>query len=196
MKKLLIFCSIILVLAAVIPIIPTASDREIYQKTVRLHVLAASDSDTDQALKLEVRDAVLDTLAPILEDVTERDAAVELICSREEEIKNAALEVIKECGRDDEIALSFSEEYYPRREYEGVTLPAGTYLSLRVMIGKAQGKNWWCVLFPTLCTSSAEPKEKLAQAGFTTGQIKLITDTDSTRYKLKFKLLELFEEWF
>ena len=196
MKKLIIFCSVILTLATVIPIIPTASDREIYQKTVRLHVLAASDGEDDQELKLEVRDAVLDTLSPILEDVNKRDTAVELICEHEKDLKNAALEVIKERGRDDDISLSFSEEYYPRREYEGVTLPAGTYLSLRVMIGKAQGKNWWCVLFPTLCTSSAEPKEKLAQAGFTTGQIKLITDTDSTRYKLKFKLLELFEEWF
>ena len=92
--------------------------------------------------------------------------------------------------------MTLDREYYPTREYEGVSMPAGTYLSLRVMIGEAKGQNWWCVLYPPLCTSSAKPESTLKQAGFTPAQIRVLTEGESPRYKLKFKFLEFFESLF
>lgn len=193
MKKLVIFCSVILILAAVVPVLPTASDREIYDMTLRLHVLANSDTDADQALKLAVRDRLLVELDPLLTEVSDRESAEQIVLEHADALREAAEEVIVAQGYEYPVTLTLGREYYPRREYEGVTLPAGRYPSLQVKIGESAGQNWWCVLFPTLCTSSAEPREKLAQAGFTVGQIRLITDSRSTRYKIKFRLLELFE---
>lgn len=192
MRKTVILTALVLALCALAPILPTARDREIYDKTVRLHVIANSDGDADQALKLSVRDAVLDALEAPLSDVTDRESALAAIEESEERIKESAQAAVAAAGYDYGVELALCEEHYPRKEYEGVALPAGKYLSLQVKIGKSEGKNWWCVLFPTLCTSSASPKEELTKAGFTVGQVRLITDNESARYKLKFRLLELF----
>lgn len=192
MKKLIIFTSILLILAAIVPILPTAEDAEIYERTLRLHVVANSDSESDQEVKLKVRDAVLELLSEELETVSDRPEAAELVKRREADIIACAKKVLIAEGMDDEVSVKLGEEYYPRREYEGARLPAGRYLSLQILIGESAGKNWWCVLFPTLCTSSAKPKDELTDAGFTIGQVRLITDNESPRYKLKFRLLELF----
>lgn len=192
MKKTVILTALVLALAALAPILPTAQDAQIYDKTVRLHVIANSDTDADQALKLAVRDAVLDCLEEPLSAVTDRESAIAAIEENRELIKETAGKAIAEAGYAYGVELTLCEEHYPRKEYEGVTLPAGKYLSLQVKIGESEGKNWWCVLFPTLCTSSASPKEELTKAGFTVGQVRLITDNESARYKLKFRLLELF----
>ena len=195
MKKIIIFTSVILILAAIVPILPTAEDREIYEKTLRLHILANSDSEGDQALKLKVRDAVLTLLSEDMAETESREEAEAVVRAREAEIIATAEKVLRAEGSEDTVSLSLTEEYYPRREYEGVRLPAGRYLSLKVMLGKSQGQNWWCVLFPTLCTSAAKPRDELIDAGFTVGQVRLITDSESPRYRLKFRLLEfLFGE--
>ena len=172
------------------PILPTAEDREIYEKTLRLHILANSDSEGDQALKLKVRDAVLTLLSEDMAKTESREDAEAVVMAREAEIIATAEKVLRAEGSQDTVSLSLTEEYYPRREYEGVRLPAGRYLSLKVMLGKSQGQNWWCVLFPTLCTSAAKPRDELIDAGFTVGQVRLITDSESPRYRLKFRLLE------
>ena len=190
MKKIIIFASVILIIAAIVPILPTAEDREIYEKTLRLHILAASDSEEDQAVKLKVRDAVLDLLADDMAGTSSREEAAELVGSKEAEIIAAAEAVMRNEGISDSATLSLTEEYYPRREYEGVRLPAGKYLSLQIKLGESRGQNWWCVLFPTLCTSAAKPRDELIDAGFTVGQVRLITDSESPRYRLKFRLLE------
>lgn len=193
MKKIAIFASAILILAALVPVLPTAEDTEIYDKTVRLHVIANSDSEEDQALKLKVRDSVLAFVGPLLANVNDRDEAEALLRQNLEGLQQAAQDRIQQEGYDYDVTLAFDQEYYPRKTYEALTLPAGHYLSMQVKIGENEGRNWWCVLFPMLCTTSAEPENELTQAGFTVNQIKLITDTDSTRYKIKFKFLEIFE---
>ena len=193
MKKIAIFASAILILAALVPVLPTAEDTEIYDKTVRLHVIANSDSEEDQALKLKVRDSVLAFVGPLLANVNDRDEAEALLRQNLEGLQQAAQDRIQQEGYDYDVTLAFDQEYYPRKTYEALTLPAGHYLSMQVKIGENEGRNWLCVLFPMLCTTSAEPENELTQAGFTVNQIKLITDTDSTRYKIKFKFLEIFE---
>ena len=120
---------------------------ELASQVVRLHVLAVDDSDYEQALKLRVRDAVLADLAPALEGVTDRDAAREILAGRLQEIAETAADAAE--GR--KVSVSLGPESYPLRRYEGFVLPAGTYESLRVVLGEGQGHNWWCVLFPPLC---------------------------------------------
>lgn len=190
MKKIVIFTAFVLILAAVAPILPTAEDAAVYEKTLRLHVVANSDSEADQAVKLKVRDAVLELLGQELAQADSREEAMAVAEAKEEAILLRAREVLRAEGMDEEVSFALCEEYYPRKEYNGVRLPAGRYLSLQIKLGESEGRNWWCVLFPTLCTSSAKPEDELVDAGFTVGQIRLITDSESPRYKIKFRLLE------
>lgn len=190
MKKIVIFTAVVLILTAIVPILPTAEDAEIYEKTLRLHVVANSDSDADQQVKLKVRDGVLAILGDQLDGAEDRAEAERIVKENEDAILKRARDILQSEGMSDEVSLALTEEYYPRKEYEGVRLPAGRYLSLQIKLGESRGQNWWCVLFPTLCTSSAKPEDELVDAGFTVGQIRLITDSDSPRYKIKFRLLE------
>ena len=195
MKKTVAICAAMLILTATLPLLPTVEDAGIYEKTLRLHVIANSDTKEDQRVKLLVRDGVLELLTPIMADVKDREQAEKAIKENESAILKRAGEILAENGYRDKAELALCEEYYPRREYEGVCLPAGRYTSLQIRLGNAKGQNWWCVLFPTLCTSSAKPKDELVDAGFTPGQVRLITDNESPRYRIKFRLLEFVFGW-
>ena len=195
-KKTILITSALCILISLAAVFPRAEDFEIYEKTVRLHVIANSDSEQDQALKLKVRDCVLGYLSVCLDGVTDIESAAEIINREREGITEAANRCLEESGSGYTANVAFCEEKYPRKEYGEITLPAGKYLSLQVKIGKSEGKNWWCVLFPTICTSSAEPKDQLTQAGFTSGQVRLITESEKPKYKLRFKLVEIIEDIF
>jgi stage II sporulation protein R len=188
-----IFSAFVLIASVVFGLLPTDEDLDIYDKILRLHVIANSDSDTDQSLKLAVRDTVLKNLGEKLSGCADRFEAETIAENKKEELCTAAEETLRQGGSDDDVRIEIGKEYYPTRIYEGVRLPAGTYNSLRVIIGKGAGHNWWCVLFPVLCTSSAsEPNEEFTDAGFTPGQIKVLTETEKPKYVLKFKILEFF----
>ena len=173
-----------------------SEDMEIYDKTLRLHIPANSDSAEDQALKLKVRDAVIDLLkAPLSKCGTKEDAeavALRLVPA----IKKTAEQVISENGKNYKATVTLTEEYYPKKEYDGITLPAGNYSSLKIELGEADGQNWWCVLFPQVCTGTAKPKETLAEVGFTSNQIRLLTEQESGEYTVKFKIVEIIERLF
>ena len=172
-----------------------AEASEIYDKTLRLHVLANSDGETDQALKLKVRDAVLSSLREELALCNTKEEAEALVRGKTDEIKRVADGVIKAEGVPYCATVTLTEEHYPERTYGDITLPAGQYSSVRILLGEASGQNWWCVLFPQVCTDTATPaSEKMAQVGFTPNQIRLLTKSERPRYKLKFKLAELFAE--
>lgn len=133
----------------------SARQRRIAQGLVRLHVIAVSDEEAEQALKLRVRDAVLDYLRPRLAEAGDVGAARTLVAGDLEGIARAAAAASQ--GRRVEVSLG--PERYPARRYGGVTLPAGRYESLRVRLGEGRGHNWWCVVFPTLCLEAAEGDE-------------------------------------
>ena len=200
MKKWLGFLGAFLLLVAALSILPIHGEAGLYDNVIRLHVLANSDSDEDQALKLVVRDAVLEKTEELLEGVSDRAAAQEILERALPEIKTVAEQAIAGVGASAAVCVTLSDEEYPTREYEQLAFPAGNYLSLRVMIGEAEGKNWWCVLFPPLClTAATDAREQEAvclSAGLTGEQYRLIADTDSTKYKLRFKILEVAEELF
>lgn len=196
MKKIISAFLLLGVLIAAVTVIPRAEDFDIYEKTVRLHVIANSDSGGDQSEKLAVRDSVLCYLSDKLEDTASREDAVEIINAHLAEIEKTANERLTSEGSDHTASVVLCKEKYPRKQYESITLPAGEYLSLQIKIGKSEGKNWWCVLFPAICTSAAEPQDKMTQAGFTTNQIRLITENNKPKYKLRFKLVEILEDIF
>lgn len=163
-----------------------AKSASLSSKLIRLHVIAASDSDAEQEVKLSVRDAVLAYLAPELEGAANAHEARERVNAALPEIEAAARTAAG--GRD--VSLTLGEEYYPSRDYEGFSLPAGRYVSLRVVLGEGRGRNWWCVVFPPLCLSAAEADE--AMSALSEEDAAIIGDDGGVR--LKFRLLELWGE--
>lgn len=200
MKKWLGFFTAAVLLIAALAILPIHGEAGIYDNVIRLHVLANSDSDEDQALKLVVRDAVVAKSEQLLAGVTDRATAQCVLEEALPEIKAVAERALADAGKRAAVNVTLSDEEYPTRQYEQLAFPAGKYLSLRVMIGEAEGKNWWCVLFPPLCLTAAtdtrEQETVCLSAGLTGEQYRLIADTDSTKYRLRFKILEVAEELF
>lgn len=159
-------------------------------RLIRIHVIANSDSAEDQAVKLQVRDAVLAQVGDLTGPCTSRPAAARTLAAHAEELgKTAALL----SGREVTVALDM--EGYETRVYDGFALPAGEYLSLQIRIGEAAGKNWWCVAFPMVClTASAEEFEAVAvSAGMEEDDLRLITD-DSPDITVRFALLEWLQK--
>ncbi len=157
------------------------------EKTVRLHVVANSDSDADQAQKLAVRDAVLPVIAELTADCANARQAREVLAAHLPDIEKAAL--IASGGQP--VQASVADEAFPTRYYDTFTLPAGTYPSLRIRIGAAQGHNWWCVVFPSLCeaASSDALEHCAAVGGFDEAETDLIRGGEET-YTIRFKVFE------
>lgn len=173
------------------------SQAELSEKLVRLHVVANSDSDEDQALKLKVRDAVLSEVEPIIMGASDREGAVSLLAENMDAVARAAGEAVLENGKNYRVKATIAQENFPTRRYDTFSLPAGTYTSLRVSIGGGEGHNWWCVAFPPLCKSAAAVDESDG-LGLTTDDISLITG-ENDGYRLSFKTLEILQtirDWF
>ena len=175
--------------------LPVHGEEEIYDTVVRLHVRANSDSEEDQALKLRVRDAVLAVTGGLVADCTTQEEAVAILEAHKEDLEAAARGVIAAEGREDAISVMLGREDYPTRTYESCCFPAGEYVSLQVLIGDGAGQNWWCVLFPPLCLSAATEvgEDAFVQVGLSKDQYGIITETGKTKYKVRFKVLELLQ---
>ena len=196
MKYLVIFTALILACCLFCGFIPSEEDLAIYENTVRLHVIANSDSEHDQSVKLLVRDSVLSELQSLLSQVQSHEDALQIIEENLEHLRTVCNETLEALGEEPTAELYFKQEKYPTRHYENISLPAGVYQSLQIRLGDAEGQNWWCVLFPTLCTSAAKTEEALIKTGFTSDQIGVLTNGENPKYKLKFKILEFFGENF
>lgn len=167
---------------------------QLAEKVVRLHILANSDSEEDQALKLQVRDVVLARATEILEQSADRQEAEARLRGQLLELEHLAAEEIRAEGYHYPVTVELTDTPFPTREYDGFTLPAGEYLALRVVIGAGEGHNWWCVVFPPLCTAASSDVAQTAMAaGLTEDQVGLITE-DTEGYVIKFKAVELWEQ--
>ncbi len=178
-------------------LMPVHGESEIYDSVLRLHVLANSDSDEDQALKLKVRDAVLEEGKAIFEECKTRDEAIKAVNENIDLLESTAKKVILDEGYDYPVSIELIDEVYPTKNYEGLCFPSGSYLSLKILIGDAEGQNWWCVLFPPMCLSAASgtnSDDAFISVGLSKDQYGIITETDSPTYKIRFKLLEVIEE--
>lgn len=162
-------------------------------RMVRLHVLANSDSEEDQALKLQVRDSIIGYAEDILRSSHDREDAANRLEQALPELESLAADTIAQNGYDYAVTAELTDTAFPTREYEDFTLPAGDYLALRVVIGAGEGHNWWCVVFPPLCAQSTEDLSQTAMAaGLSDDDVGLITEEDQG-YVLKFKSIELWE---
>ena len=164
-----------------------AASSRVSEGLVRLHVIAASDDATEQAIKLDVRDAVLSYLEPKLDSAADIAGAEALIEANLDGIAAAADSAAQ--GR--EVNVTLGEEYYPTREYGTFSLPAGRYQSLRVTLGEGAGHNWWCVVFPPLCLTAAESEAAFEELD---GETRAIISSDGGGVQFKFRLLELWGE--
>ena len=129
--------------------------QETADSLLRLHVIANSDSAHDQAVKLRVRDALLEVCAPLLENAHNADEVRERLRGELPLLADTAAAVLREQGEDKDVTVRLAAEYYPTRVYETFALPTGNYCGLKVTIGAGEGHNWWCVVFPPLCTEAA-----------------------------------------
>lgn len=200
------------VISGVCLVKPAATDGKsvVLDKVVRLHVLANSDSDEDQALKLKVRDAIVEKTAALFNDCRDINAAKSIAEQNIGVLRDCALQTVRQHGYDYGVEIKTGIETYPVRQYSDFVFPAGDYFSVRVVIGSGKGKNWWCVLFPPLCSSVAvkdlsEDVDTLSQYGFSDSEISLLTEAKSDSYSnsetsdkelqtvVKFKLAEIFQ---
>ena len=194
MTKIILLLCVFILCAAVCDILPIHGEEKIYESVVRLHVLANSDSDEDQALKLKVRDEILSYISPLVIDSKSQEDAMRIINEKIDEIEAIAQSAVYAHGYDYSVDVTLTLEEYPTRNYEAMSFPSGEYVSLRVLIGEAEGQNWWCVLFPPLCLSAATEQsaneEVFIAVGLNSDQYKVITESDNVKYQLRFKLLE------
>ncbi|RKJ41367.1 stage II sporulation protein R [Acutalibacter sp. 1XD8-33] len=167
-----------------------AASEQLPENILRLHVVANSDRQEDQDLKLRVRDAVLEEANRWCQGAETLEEANVQICTHLEGIRGAAENVIKANGFTDRATVQVTEEFFPTRTYENFTLPAGRYRALRVVIGEGEGHNWWCVVFPALCLPAAGEKDVLA----TLPENQRKVAQSPGRYQVEFKLAEWYEE--
>lgn len=167
------------------------TSEEIRSDVLRLHVIANSDSSVDQNLKLRLRDYILEEGEDIFDGSVNVENAVKKIEPKLAELEKSAETFVKNAGFDYDVKITLSNEYFTTRTYESVTLPAGKYLALRVVIGSGEGHNWWCVMFPPMCVPAADKKDEIENV-FTDKEIKLVES--KPKYEPRFKVVEFYEQ--
>lgn len=178
----------------------TAISANLSDAVFRLHVIANSDTDEDQALKLKVRDSLLKYMNNICSNCSTKDEAISIANQHKEEFQKVAEQTICDNGYNYSVKINIGNFYFPTKNYGDISLPAGMYDALRVEIGEAKGQNWWCVMFPSLCfvdISSGvvddEAKENLEQ-NLEQESYTIISDKNKSNVKFKFKLIEFFAQ--
>ena len=166
--------------------------RNIRSKMLRMHVIANSDSDIDQELKLKVRDAVLAEGKEIFDGSVTADDAKSKILPETERLRKAALTVIENEGFSYDVKITVGNEYFNTRTYDNsVTLPAGYYTAGKVIIGEGKGHNWWCVMFPPMCLPAASKECEISDV-LEKEEVQIVEG--GSKYKFKFKIVEIYEK--
>jgi stage II sporulation protein R len=164
----------------------------IREEVLRLHVIANSDTTADQELKLKVRDAVLKSGEAVFTGNEDIISAENKIATQKEIILRSAKETVADYGFDYDVKIELARAYFPTRVYDSVTLPAGYYRAVRVIIGEGKGKNWWCIMFPPLCLPAVTEKEDIISEYLTEKEMKIVTS--EPRYEVRFWLVEKYYE--
>ena len=185
----------VLTVVLIISALPTDKEATLYTDTVRLHILANSDEESDQELKLEIRNRLLEKYGEILSDYTDKRDATDAISSLLPNIEEDVDSWVAECGASYKSRVTMGNEWYERRDYGELSIPEGYYTSLKIELGDAEGKNWWCVMYPPLClniaTEDASGDDAILNYGDEAGAL-----ISRGKYTVKFKLLELASELF
>lgn len=164
---------------------------EIRGSVLRMHILANSDSEHDQQLKLLVRDRIIEQSENIFKSCNSYDEALTATHDNLVLFEQAAYDVLRENGCFYDVSAQLGHSYFPTRVYDNITLPAGVYEAVQIKIGSAQGRNWWCVMFPSICLPDSTDSEQLCDV-LSDGQISIITNDG---YELKFRCVEIYEQF-
>ncbi|MBQ9505646.1 MAG: stage II sporulation protein R [Clostridia bacterium] len=190
-KKIFGICAALL--AAALTLLPFtgyfAASRQVRDDVVRLHVLADSDDEADQRIKLKVRDAVLENASALFGDASDADNAKTQIGSNLALLTQTANSVLEAEGVPYRATAQLTYEYFDTRAYGDLTLPAGRYAALKIVLGSGEGQNWWCVVFPPLCLPAAEGT---AAAVFSEDEMTVLRPSEG--YRIRFKLAEIAAE--
>lgn len=166
---------------------------DIRGEVLRMHVIANSNTKADQELKLRVRDEVLKEGKKLFDGSVEASEAEKILKPAVPKLEAAARKEIKRSGYDYPVEIIVGEDYFPTRTYEDkVTLPAGRYEAVKVIIGEGEGKNWWCVMFPPMCLPAAEADKSIEEV-LSDDELKLVTS--KPQYEPRFKIVEWIEEF-
>lgn len=192
MRKLwrrVVFCFLLVALVWCGTLI--ADRQRLREELIRLHVVANSDSEADQAVKLRVRDAVVESLQTAMADMADMEQAKAYLRENLPKIQTLANAVLEQAGFDSTAVVTLCREAFDTRIYDTFTLPAGIYESLRITIGEGEGKNWWCVVFPTLCVPATSEGfgDVAAGAGFPDALNRALTGEEG--YEVRFYLLDV-----
>lgn len=157
---------------------------------IRLHVVANSDTQQDQDIKMRVKEAIVEHLAPVMQTFSSKEEARSYLEDNLSKIQDIANEVLLKCGQEAAALVTLAQEEFDTRQYDTFALPAGVYDSLRIELGNAQGKNWWCVVFPTLClpATASEFQDTAVGAGFNDKLVDTLTEDGG--YEVHFFLLD------
>lgn len=164
------------------------------EKTVRLHVIAHSDDPADQELKLLVRDRVLTMTEDVLRAGESTEQAMSELRRALPQLRQAAEEALRGAGCDLPVTALLENAEFPCKSYDGFALPAGEYPALRLVIGEGRGQNWWCVVYPPLCTAAAADFAATAESGGWSGDDVALARQENEPYRLRFRCIELWEE--
>ena len=157
--------------------------------TIRLHIIASSDNEKDQQIKMIVRDKLLTEASELFNGTITTENAVEILVPEIRQIKKLTDSILIENNVTYTSRVTLETEYFDTREYEnGITMPAGKYLALKIILGNGGGKNWWCIMFPALCLPVAE---KHAECVYSESEKKIITSDE--KYEIRFRVIEYIE---
>ncbi len=187
---LAVFFTLTLCIIATVSFESTCKD--VREDILRLHVIANSDSAEDQRLKLTVRDTILKESESLFTDCNDIVSAERLAGTSLLSLRHTALQCIGAEGYDYNVKVTLGKSYFPTRVYENITLPAGYYNALKIIIGEGNGKNWWCVMFPSLCLPGAYSKEDRLGEVLTEKEMKLVLS--KPKYEVRFWLVEKYYE--
>ena len=166
---------------------------DIRNSVLRMHVVANSDSEEDQCLKLKVRDAVLEAGKEYFDNSESAAQAEEKLIPVKDELEKVARKVVEENGYDYDVKVNIGNAYFPTKTYDGeVTLPAGEYEAVNVIIGSGQGHNWWCVMFPPMCLPAAESDTELDEV-LSEREYEIVKS--NPKFEPRFKIVEWYEKF-
>ena len=197
-KVLIFFVSAIFVLVFTAASYSCGFGEDLENSVIRLHVLANSDSAEDQALKLRVRDRILKDGRELFKNAKSEEEARSILSENRDFLENSARDEIFSAGYDYPVAVNMGKYDFPMKVYENYAFPSGEYEAVRVEIGKAEGQNWWCVMFPPLCfvdgTVDEEKAEETLRSALTADEFDVISASGGV--DLRFKVVDVFQSSF
>ncbi len=196
MKKSIFEIALLLGLSLSLTVGALAKEEQtnISEELIRLHIVANSDSEFDQSVKLSARDEIVEYISELTKKCKNKEEATVLLKEHLDVLEEISDRVCKANGVSYSSSAKILNMHFPAREYDSFSLPAGRYDALRIELGTAEGQNWWCVLFPPLCIDAATCESKLKQADLSKNEVLLVT-SDKPQYQLKFKILEVLNKF-